>query len=322
MEKELKDYIEKVATSVINKLNMNSDDKTYTYEEVSVTKNNGIEHNGFTVIESDNNIAPSFYVNTYFESNEDVDKVADMFYDLYLESVNDNVLAGNNIVKNIGDFDLVKDNIFVFLCNYAKNYDFKGPNVKVGDLMIRFKIIVRQGEDGLFTIPITKEIYDQWNTGLTSEEFLDMAYENTKRLFPLKIKSLEDVINDKLKEQGLSLPKMENYEMYVVTNDSLINGAIYMLDNNVLSDLSNKMNSSKLIILPSSIHETIVIPYNDAIKDEHDMEYISHMVEEINDTELSDDEYLSDTPYIYDNDTKELIYTDYTDNEISIPFIA
>jgi hypothetical protein len=319
MEKELKDYIEKVATSVINKLNMNSDDKTYTYEEVSVTKNNGMKCNGFTVIESDNNIAPSFYVNTYFESNEDVNKVADMFYDIYLESVNDNtILTRNNIIKNIGDFDLVKDNIFVFLCNYAKNSDFEGPSVKVGDLMIRFKIIVRQDEDGLFTIPITKEIYDKWNTGLTSEEFLDMAYANTKRLFPLKISNLEDIINDKLKEQGLSLPKIEN-EMYVVTNDTNINGAIYMLDNNVLSDLSDKMNSNKLIILPSSIHETIVIPYNDAIKDEHDMEYISHMIEEVNVNELSDDEYLSDTPYVYDKDTNKLVYTD---NEISIPFIA
>jgi hypothetical protein len=145
-----------------------------------------------------------------------------------------------------------------------------------------------------------------------------MAYANTKKLFPLKVSNLEDIINDKLKEQGSSLPKMEN-EMYVVTNDTNINGAIYMLDNNVLSDLSDKMNSSKLIILPSSIHETIVIPYNDAIKDEHDMEYISHMIEEINVNELSDDEYLSDTPYVYDKDTNKLIYTD---NEISIPFIA
>jgi hypothetical protein len=147
-----------------------------------------------------------------------------------------------------------------------------------------------------------------------------MAYANTKKLFPLKVSNLEDIINDKLKEQGLSLPKMENeMYMYVVTNDTNINGAIYMLDNNVLSDLSDKMNSNKLIILPSSIHETIVIPYNDAIKDEHDMEYISHMIEEINVNELSDDEYLSDTPYVYDKDTNKLIYTD---NEISIPFIA
>lgn len=325
MEEALKDYIEKVATSVVNKLNMNSDDKTYTYEEASIKKNNGIEYNGFTVRESDNELAPTFYVDDYFKNGEDVNKVADIYYELYLESVNNDVLAGNDVIKNIKDFDLIKDNIYAFLCNYNKNSSFEGPNVKIGNLMIRFRVLVKHDEDGIFSIVVTKEIYDKWNTGLTSTEFLNTAYENTKKLFPLEIRRLEDILNDKLSKQGTSLPEIDYNEMYVVTNNAVTTGAIYMLDNNILSDLSNKINSDKIIIIPSSIHEVIVIPYYDPDDDEWDMSYVENMIKEVNAAELSDDEYLSDTPYVYDNNTKQLMYnkdSSIPNNEVLIPFIA
>ena len=67
-----------------------------------------------------------------------------------------------------------------------------------------------------------------------------------------------------------------------------------MLYNGLIEEFSNRIKSN-LYILPSSIHEVILIPFNE----DFSVEELKEMVKEINTTKVPDNEILSDSVYIY-----------------------
>ena len=72
-----------------------------------------------------------------------------------------------------------------------------------------------------------------------------------------------------------------------------------MLYDGLLCDFARKVGRN-FYIIPSSIHEVILIP------DTLDIHYMKAMVKEVNGTEVSPDEVLSDNVYRYDIDTDHI----------------
>ena len=62
-------------------------------------------------------------------------------------------------------------------------------------------------------------------------------------------------------------------------------------------DKLEKQFSSKFLILPSSVHEFIAVPY----KSKDDIRSCKKMVQEVNNTVLSPNEYLSDNVFVWEN---------------------
>jgi hypothetical protein len=83
--------------------------------------------------------------------------------------------------------------------------------------------------------------------------------------------------------------------LYILTNNRCINGAAYLAYDDVISDFAHQINSS-LFILPSSIHELLLLP----APDDGDKGYLNEMVQDINKFVVSDFDYLSDCVYYYD----------------------
>ena len=69
-----------------------------------------------------------------------------------------------------------------------------------------------------------------------------------------------------------------------------------------MDKIAEQVGSSSYYILPSSIHETIVVPFNDGMN----VDELKNMVHEVNSTQVVADEILSDNVYVYDYD-KHLI---------------
>ena len=78
--------------------------------------------------------------------------------------------------------------------------------------------------------------------------------------------------------------------MYVLSNTSRCQGAACMLYPEVLKNFANKIKKD-LFILPSSIHEVIILP---AMPDMKEEELLS-MVTEINATQVEESEVLADS---------------------------
>jgi hypothetical protein len=82
--------------------------------------------------------------------------------------------------------------------------------------------------------------------------------------------------------------------MYILSNEKGIHGASSLLYMDVIREFAELLNSD-LFILPSSIHEIILMP----VKNPNDKEKLQRMVKEVNDILVPLEEVLSDNVYIY-----------------------
>ena len=84
--------------------------------------------------------------------------------------------------------------------------------------------------------------------------------------------------------------------MYVLTNNVMNFGAGQLLLYKTQTLLREQFQGNPVYILPSSIHELILLPATD----DTDTDYLSGMVKEINRTTVSEKDFLSDHVYLFD----------------------
>ena len=82
--------------------------------------------------------------------------------------------------------------------------------------------------------------------------------------------------------------------MYVLTNHIKLNGAVCMLYPEILKEFSNTLNCN-LILLPSSVHEMIIIPKSSNTS----LEDLKEMVRDTNENHVEEEEILSYSVYEY-----------------------
>ena len=103
--------------------------------------------------------------------------------------------------------------------------------------------------------------------------------------------------------------------MYVITNDKKMFGASAMLNAPLLeSVMDEKFHTDKLMIIPSSIHECIVVDGNSS-----DARQIQEIVTEVNSTQVAPEEVLSASVYSYKKEEglQVAVQKDLTEKEIS-----
>ena len=92
-------------------------------------------------------------------------------------------------------------------------------------------------------------------------------------------------------------------KMYVAGNESKNYGAAVILYENFLANFARKMQCN-FYILPSSIHEVILLPVEN---ENDDISRLKEMVYEVNHTELSEEEILSDSLYMFNWENGNII---------------
>jgi len=92
--------------------------------------------------------------------------------------------------------------------------------------------------------------------------------------------------------------------MYVLTNDTKVNGASEILRDDIRQEIADKIGD--FFVLPSSIHETLIIPKSAGM----DRKELEQMVQKVNQTQVLPEERLSDHVYEYDAKEHELFRSD------------
>ena len=90
--------------------------------------------------------------------------------------------------------------------------------------------------------------------------------------------------------------------MYVLSNRNRVEGAACMLYPGLIRGFAEKAGSS-LYIIPSSVHELLLLPAEDC----GEAAGIRDMIREVNDTQVSDEEILSYSLYYYDREEEKII---------------
>lgn len=192
------------------------------------------------------------------------------------------------------DIDKVKDRIIFELVNYEKNEKrlLERPYIKIMDLAVIFAFVATDLGKDFGVVHITNEMAEQF--GLTKEEIWEIAKQNTPRLLKADVMPMSSFIHAADIED-------ESEEMYILCNNKKTSGAGVILYDKILEDLSSELESD-LYILPSSIHETIIIRADE----NKDVYALQEMVKNINNTVVSIEDILSDKVYCYSRISKKL----------------
>lgn len=143
---------------------------------------------------------------------------------------------------------------------------------------------------------ITEAIIDK--VGMTSKELLQAAIRNIDKCW--KIKSLSELMGELI---GAPVSSSEmDVPLFVATTNNRSHGASVFLSDSLMKAASGKFGG-EVIILPSSVHEILLMPKSDDFKYESLLEIV-HMV---NRTEVSEEDFLSNNIYVYKDGNFQII---------------
>ena len=264
-----------------------------------IIKNNDIHLDGLTILSEQSNISPTIYLNYYYEQYLAGKSLSEIFEDILL-TYHNNVPKGNIDISFFTDYQKVKDHIIFKLVNYERNKELlsKVPHIRYLDLAIVFNCLVNTTSEGFATILIYHHHLSFWNISI--EELHTLAMQNTPRLLSYHLQNMTEILTRIISDENADLLEedFDLFPMYVLSNTSKLNGSGCILYEDLLSEISYRLDSD-LYILPSSIHEVLLIPTKHATS----YAELSSMVCEVNATQLSKEEILSDHVYYYSRDT-------------------
>lgn len=258
-----------------------------------INKNNGIVWYGLTVLEDKINISPTIYLEPYYEVCEDVGM--EFIIDEIEKVYEDNKPNGSMDLGKILDYESIKENLRAKLINYELNRDFLKdvPHRRFLDLAIVVFLKLESNEliEGQATITVKDNLQQAW--GVDAGDIIDVALDNIKG--DITLDSMGDYID---------LSMFENWiDMYIVSNRQKLHGAVAMLQKDRLKEFADKLKVDTLTIIPSSVHECIIINEEAETKN---TEELRKMVREVNETVVSEYEILSNNVYIYCRATDEI----------------
>ena len=276
-----------------------------------VLKNNDTILDGLTVVGTDSNISPTIYLNDFFDDYENgrpVEDILQKIADIYVNS-DQNINFDNSLVT---DFENVKDKIVCKVVNKDANEHMLEnlPHRDMEDLAVIYQIALGGDGDGIATVNISDQLLERY--GINKEELHDIAVQNTAELRPATFRSMQEVIMEMMGASELADMGMDadmdmsgGMPMYVLTNEDKMHGAAAMLYPNLMDEIAEKVGGD-FFVLPSSIHELLIIP-KDSGAERGELE---NMVQEVNATQVAPDEVLSDHVYEYDTKEHELFRSD------------
>ncbi|MEE0686947.1 MAG: DUF5688 family protein [Lachnospiraceae bacterium] len=275
----------------------------YKVSVQEVKKNNGLVLTGLTILKKDCNIAPTIYLNQAFEQYQEGRSMESICREL-IRVYEEHKVQTDFDVSAVTDFAKVQNRICYKLINAEKNEELiaDAPHVMLEDLAVIFYILVSQDSEGTGTITIRNNMLSFWD--VDTNTLYELALINTQRLFRGSVQSMASVMTEILSHKLDEESAQEFYDMmvgeddmipmYICTNTIKLNGAGVILYQGLLQEFADRVGSD-FYILPSSIHETLLIPANGDME----LEYLRDMVRTVNRTEVAPDEILSDSVYYY-----------------------
>lgn len=294
MEMSIEEYSNAVIDIIRSELD---DDCSASYKEI--TKNNNFVVHGVSIEKEGRKINPTFYTDSYYDHRIGIESAARDILDNYEDSYD----LGFDL-NSLMDFDIAKNNIIFKIINAKKNEEYlkNYPHVLIYDMAV---ICVYYNNEKEISINISNEMLKQW--GITKDELIDYVKNNNNDTDNYVIMSMTDLMEEIFRENGMSNEEIEDikrdnigampFSMFVISNKNRVFGASAITNKEVLETCTSVCGGS-YYILPSSIHELIVVP--DSIYG-LEVDKLRKLVNEVNISgEIKEDEVLSDSVYYYD----------------------
>ncbi len=302
--------------------------------EVDVTvrdirKNNGIFLKGMTMFAKGCNMSPTIYLDDFYKAYIAGKTLASVVEDI-VKIYESTKVRGNVNMDFFLSYEKIHKQIYCRLINYEKNKDIleEIPHRRYLDLAVVCYFAYTNEMIGNGTIMIHRSHLESWE--ITEEQMLDNAIENTQNILGYSSFNMLHMLRDMLMERISTEPEAlaefieetpEEFTMdyvrqvvddmllesgkrpmYVVTNRNKCLGAVCMMFDQVMNAMAEEIGEG-FIILPSSIHEVILVPEKDAVETGR----LKEIVAEVNAGHVEPQEVLSDNIYYYDRERHEVI---------------
>ena len=237
-----------------------------------IEKANGVVLTGIT--SKDGDVRPTVYIEDMY-GKDDVETAADKIRQIYETNI---TLPCD--ISFIQDYNKVKDKLVARLYNSKTKAEVFRSAAAYGfeDLII---VPYIQFSDNA-SAKVTRQLANTWE--VSDEDILMDAMKNVDyEITPMF---------DMLKNMNVPVEGLEyETEMYIVTNKAKSFGAIGVL---LADDELKDIFPEGYIVLPSSVHEVIVISKN------YKNYLLTNIIRDVNATEVDEIEVLSDHEYIFE----------------------
>ncbi len=211
-------------------------------------------------------------------------------------------------IEKFLDFSEAKNNICFYLVNRDRNQEWLQfmPHRDFLDLSVAYYYRVESAYPDHAMIRVRNEHIAEW--GITEEVLWPLARANCGEMLLPKLVTLKQMMEelqllDDSDEQYdlVELTKCDAPDMFVLTNQDNFFGASCILYNGI-NDLFTASFSSNFYVLPSSIHECILLPDSGQLSPND----LKTMVREVNREFVLPEEILSDQVYYYDRLSRKI----------------
>lgn len=262
----------------------------------TLKKNNGKIKDCISIEEKGVNLIPQIHIQELYEDyceTQDIDKIVEKVLEL---------ARTKKFVKYeqiFPSWNQIKEQIECKLISYKLNEEWlvDVPYKKFLDLALVFQIRLQNSESGVASTPVTYSILQ--TLGITAEELMQVGWEQLQKERYV-VKDIEEIIMEFL---GFDVKDQEcSGKEFVMTNEEKFYGAAGMLRIDEMKVFAEKVDDN-FYILPSSIHELILVPNNIGLNSEE----LRSMVKKVNSEKVELEDRLSDSLYYFDREKEEVI---------------
>lgn len=269
-----------------------------------VTKVN-LSLEGLTIRKQGENIAPTIYLNQYFNQFNDGRAMDDIVQDIIKVYENNQPKNIMDVFKteDFYDFEKMKEKIVLKVINTERNLDLleQVPHLDMEGLglSVVFYVSLMTGEQSA-GILIKNEHLKLWEK--TVSDLLTVAEVNTNRMHAFTIKSMNEVLSGMFGFEEDLIPD-DVPALYVLADENKTFGASQLYLKDKIREFAEK-NNCDVYILPSSVHELLLLR---ADFPNLEPSYLKEMVCEVNATQVSDADFLCDGAFKFELSTDKII---------------
>lgn len=262
-------------------------------------KNNGVKKRGIMITEEGINISPTIYLEEYYKQflcGRTQDAIVKDILELYEKiRFQDSWKDG----EKLKEYDQIKDKIVYRVIGRAANQELlrEVPYKEYQDLAIVYYVALEVDEYGIASMLVKNEHLKMWK--IREEDLYYHACRNTQEIFPCEFMQMKKILEELL---GFEEEEGPGGQMYILSNEMRNYGAAALLYPDRLR-MAGEVIGENYYILPSSVHEVILVAESEAPEKEE----LEALVKEMNETQVEEEEVLSNQVYYYDRKSGRLI---------------
>ncbi len=272
---------------------------------VNEVKKMNDSYEAITVTPAGSNIGANININAAYAALEDGVTYEDVL-DKWVEIINNGIITQRpsfNLAE-ITDYSKMKDRLEMQIVSAIANMDLimNVPHQLIEDMAVVYRFVLSSDENGRASYLVTNQILDAM--GITTEQLIKDAAEIAPAIKPAEIKGMSQLLAEMMGiEQaqmlGIAPVSPEDEQMFVASTPDKLNGAAVLAYPGFLESAAEQFGVD-FYILPSSVHEVILLPEWEEISPSR----LAEMVIEVNATQLKPEEVLTNSVYHYDSEAK------------------